>query len=198
MDIVNSLILDPRYHDVLSIVKGFRNGVVYGTKIRFPHALVMTLLFRTGSAQDKLKAILKATKAHARGLALFVTTYKSLMLLQRYLSASGKNTDIHTFVAGFVGGYFVFGEKTSVNQQIVLYLFSRVAMGLVNTAMKATNFEAPPRSFALFAALCWGLVMVLFRRDKAMLQDSLKNSMTYLYEDSNHWSSLKTLFWHNK
>ncbi|KAJ2430256.1 hypothetical protein IW137_001527 [Coemansia sp. RSA 1287] len=195
---MDEFILSPQYRDILSLVKGFRNGVVYGTKIRFPHALVMTLLFRTGSPQQKITAILQATKAHARGLAFFVTGYKSLMLLQRYLSATGKNTDVHTFIAGFVSGYFVFGEKTSVNQQIILYLFSRIAMGLVNTAMKTTKFKAPPNSFALFAALCWGVVMVLFRRDKSVLQDSLRSSMTYLYEDSNHWSSLKTLLWHNK
>ncbi|KAJ1742475.1 hypothetical protein LPJ78_000211 [Coemansia sp. RSA 989] len=195
---MDDIVLNPRYHDVLSLVKGFRNGVVYGSKIRFPHALVMTLLFRNGSLQEKVSAILSATKAHARGLAFFVTGYKSLMLLQRYLSASGKNTDVHTFIAGFISGYFVFGEKTSVNQQIILYLFSRISMGLVNTALKATNLKTPKNSFALFAALCWGMVMVLFRRDKTVLQDSLKNSMTYLYEDSNHWTSLKTLLWHNK
>ncbi|KAJ2162317.1 hypothetical protein GGF46_000808 [Coemansia sp. RSA 552] len=195
---MEGFVLDPYYHDALSLVKGFRNGVVYGSKIRFPHALVMTLLFRSGSPQQKLTAILKATKAHARGLAFFVTTYKSLMILQRRLSASGKNSDLHAFVAGFAGGYLVFGEKTSVNQQIILYLFSRIAMGLVNTAMKATSFEAPSNSFALFAAICWGTVMVLFRRDKSVLQDSLQNSMTYLYEDSNRWTSLKTLLWHNK
>lgn len=33
-------------HDLLAIIKGFRNGLVYGAKIRFPHALVMTFLFR--------------------------------------------------------------------------------------------------------------------------------------------------------
>ncbi|KAJ2082310.1 hypothetical protein H4R24_001686 [Coemansia sp. RSA 988] len=195
---MDDTVLDPRYHSVLSLIKGFRNGVVYGTKIRFPHALVMTLLFRTGSPREKVNAILKATTAHARGLAFFVTTYKSMMLIQRYLSASGKNTDLHTFIAGFVGGYFVFGEKTSVNQQIILYLFSRIAMGLANTLIKASSIEAPQGSFALFAALCWGTVLVLFRRDRSVLQDSLRSSMTYLYEDSNHWTSLKTLLWHNK
>jgi hypothetical protein len=37
-------------HDscILSVLRGFRNGVVYGCKIRFPHALVMTLLFKEG------------------------------------------------------------------------------------------------------------------------------------------------------
>lgn len=35
-------------HDLLSIVKGFRNGIVYGAKIRLPHAFVMTFLFQNG------------------------------------------------------------------------------------------------------------------------------------------------------
>lgn len=35
------------FRDLLSIIKGFRNGLVYGFKIRFPHALVMTFLFRS-------------------------------------------------------------------------------------------------------------------------------------------------------
>ena len=36
----------------LTVMKGFRNGVVYGVKIRAPHALVMTFLFRDGSFVD--------------------------------------------------------------------------------------------------------------------------------------------------
>jgi hypothetical protein len=34
------IVLDPQYHDILTLVKGIRNGIVYGTKVRFPHALV--------------------------------------------------------------------------------------------------------------------------------------------------------------
>lgn len=37
---VEQIILDPKYRDVLAIVKGARNGAVYGAKVRFPHALV--------------------------------------------------------------------------------------------------------------------------------------------------------------
>ncbi|MBE3049789.1 hypothetical protein IMZ48_46290 [Candidatus Bathyarchaeota archaeon] len=37
---VERMLLDPRYKDILGVVKGARNGAVYGTKIRFPHALV--------------------------------------------------------------------------------------------------------------------------------------------------------------
>ena len=37
---IEQVILDPKYRDVLAIVKGARNGAVYGAKVRFPHALV--------------------------------------------------------------------------------------------------------------------------------------------------------------
>jgi peroxisomal membrane protein 4 len=37
---LEQIVRDPRYHDILSLVKTARNGAVYGTKVRFPHALV--------------------------------------------------------------------------------------------------------------------------------------------------------------
>ena len=40
LEIINAIIADPKYHDYLAILKGARNGLVYGVKIRFPHALV--------------------------------------------------------------------------------------------------------------------------------------------------------------
>lgn len=40
---IERIILNPRYHDPLMLVKAVRNGVVYGTKVRFPHALVSVL-----------------------------------------------------------------------------------------------------------------------------------------------------------
>ena len=46
---LNAFVLDPKNQPILSLVKGMRNGVVYGTKIRFPHALVMMMLFRSGT-----------------------------------------------------------------------------------------------------------------------------------------------------
>ena len=39
-DALEKIILDPKYHDILTLVKGVRNGIVYGSKVRFPHALV--------------------------------------------------------------------------------------------------------------------------------------------------------------
>ena len=31
---INEILLDPKYHDILSILKGARNGLVYGVKVR--------------------------------------------------------------------------------------------------------------------------------------------------------------------
>jgi hypothetical protein len=59
-------------HDVLSILKGARNGAVYGAKIRFPHALVMTYLFTTGTQKQKLTRVFRATQQHSRNLMKFV------------------------------------------------------------------------------------------------------------------------------
>ena len=48
MDALEAIIADPAYHDYLAILKGARNGFVYGVKVRFPHALVMSILFGRG------------------------------------------------------------------------------------------------------------------------------------------------------
>lgn len=43
-----AILSDPTYHDYLAILKGARNGLVYGVKVRFPHALIMAILFGRG------------------------------------------------------------------------------------------------------------------------------------------------------
>jgi hypothetical protein len=37
---VERIVLNPQYHDILMLVKAVRNGIIYGCKVRFPHALV--------------------------------------------------------------------------------------------------------------------------------------------------------------
>lgn len=48
MSLINDIIANPAFHDYLAILKGARNGFVYGVKVRFPHALVMSILFGRG------------------------------------------------------------------------------------------------------------------------------------------------------
>lgn len=37
---LDALVVNPDLAPLLSLVKGARNGIVYGSKVRFPHALV--------------------------------------------------------------------------------------------------------------------------------------------------------------
>jgi peroxisomal membrane protein 4 len=51
---LRAILNDPRYHDYLAILKGARNGFVYGVKVRFPHALIMAILFGRGEYVSKV------------------------------------------------------------------------------------------------------------------------------------------------
>ncbi|KAG5939236.1 hypothetical protein E4U53_007849, partial [Claviceps sorghi] len=81
---LESILVDPRYHDLLALLKTARNGAVYGTKVRFPHALVMIFLFRSGTFRQKVALVLRATKKHAMNLARFATIYKATTLALKY------------------------------------------------------------------------------------------------------------------
>ncbi|KAJ3868382.1 MAG: Tim17/Tim22/Tim23/Pmp24 family-domain-containing protein [Lentinula lateritia] len=207
---INDFLLNPVFHDYLAILKGARNGFVYGVKVRFPHALVMSILFGRGDVKTRLKVIYRATKQHAFNLAKFVSLYKTLLLLQKKVNG-GKERSADTFIAGLIGGFLVFGERTAVNEQIVLYVIARVVASFIPRAgspyssspqsPRATALVKPvppnPQYFAVLAAVSWGAVMWLFKERGETIQPGMFNSMTYLYRDSEVWKNLKTLLWHN-
>ncbi|OJD32872.1 peroxisomal membrane protein [Diplodia corticola] len=223
--------LDPKYHDALTLVKGIRNGIVYGSKVRFPHALVL---------RTKAKLVFKATRQHARNLGMFALVYKTGMLLLRRMSPTGKEQHYDAFLAGLAGGYAVFGRtiNSSVSQQIVIYVFARVVLAYAKLMVqpKAGDHhhktgahhghnhghnhghghhgrsgggweiisdpvlaaKVRDNGWTVFASVSWALVMYLFRWHPETLQSSLRSSMHYIYEQSDHWDSLRTLIWHNK
>ncbi len=76
----------------------------------------MTFLFRKGTLQEKIKWILTATMTHAKNLAHFTLIYKTVIYLIRLLVKEIKQ--YHTILAAFIGGYFVFGKKNSINEQV--------------------------------------------------------------------------------
>ncbi|OJD14871.1 hypothetical protein AJ78_04818 [Emergomyces pasteurianus Ep9510] len=201
---LNKVSLDPDLAPFLAVLKGARNGAVYGAKIRFPHALVI---------REKAWLVFKATRQHARNLSFFAVIYKSTMLALRYLGPSGwgKEGPYDTFVAGLLGGYLVFGKSPgSVSQQIVIYVFARVILAMAKISVEPGTHslshlitpEARNTIYAnawpAFASLSWAFVMYLFRWHPAAIQSSLRSSMTYIYADSDHWDSLRTLLLHNK
>ena len=60
-----------------AVIAAALGGSRYGIKIRLPHALIMTLLFRRDqSVSNQVATILKLTRDHAVNLATFAAIYK--------------------------------------------------------------------------------------------------------------------------
>ncbi|PSS25246.1 hypothetical protein M430DRAFT_133521 [Amorphotheca resinae ATCC 22711] len=211
---LESVILNPQYADLLAVLKGARNGAVYGAKVRFPHALVMIFLFRSGTVREKAALVFRATRTHAQNLAKYATVYKLTMLLLKHLgSEPGKEGPFDTFLAGMLGGYLVFGRRSkkghisSVSKQIVIFVFARVMLSLAKLSIQPEvgiirNPELTKRishdAWPVFAALSWGSVMWLFRWYPETVQSGLRSSMDYIYVQSDHWDSLRNFLVYNK
>lgn len=172
--------------------------------MRFPHALVMVFMFRSGSFRKKVGLVLKATRQHAMNLARFATIYKTSMLVLSLLNPKkpGKEGPYDAFFAGALGGYYVFGRYyNSVKQQIVIYVFARVVLALAKLSIEspamtsttptptlftqrfspATKARIQENAWPVFASLSWAMVMYIFRWQPESIQSSLKSSMKYMY-----------------
>jgi Tim17/Tim22/Tim23/Pmp24 family len=158
----------------------------------------MIFLFRQGPIRQKLYLIYKATRQHARNLGLFALVYKSTMLLLRQSSPTAKERQYDSMLAGLAGGYLVFGRAmhSSVNQQIVTYVFARVCLAVAKLAVKPagpgpsggwglirddkTREIVVDNAWPMFAAVSWAAVMYLFRWHAETVQPSLRSSMNYM------------------
>lgn len=245
----------------------------------FPHALVMTFLFsnkpyahlrlrekiiadhdhRLGA---KIKGIFTATRTHATNLAKFVTLYKLLLLLQKKMNG-GKERDLDSLIAGGLGGWWVFGERTAVSvsspsvsprsrsNQVSLdqradrtlrivtdtcLVTTPTILDLVQTPLAALLSEpSAPAAYvqrsesitytARAHALCYRRCRIMGRghvhvssswraypsrhgqqhasvlcTSCLVVLDSRCDAdwVGYLYHDSEAWSDLRTLLWHNK
>ena len=170
---------DPSF--LVSTLRGLRNGIYYGAKVRFMHSLVMTLLFRHGSLKSKVRSILTMTYQHAKNLGCFAFLYKATVYILKKMEGQPKK--YHSFIAGCVAGYIVFREKNNLNYQIYLYVFSRNIVGAVENLVKKGKLPNV-KAFPILAMLSWGIVMYLYMNDPTSLQPSLKSSMDFLYKHS--------------
>jgi peroxisomal membrane protein 4 len=171
----------PHNSCVLAVLRGFRQGLFYGAKVRLPHAAVMTFLFAKGSLSDKLRFIFKATYTHSRNLGMYAAFYKLITCVMR--NVRGVESPMNSIVGGMVGGYFMFGDNNPINAQINMYVFSRICFGAVRACIKQDYFKYWDKAYPIYASLIWGAVMYLFEH-QGTLQNSLTRSMVYLYKVS--------------
>lgn len=81
------------YRELHSVASGLIGGAKYGVKIRLPHALLMTFLFRSNlSASQKLKRVLQLSLEHAVKLAAFASIYKVMIASLKWLSRHLRNS----------------------------------------------------------------------------------------------------------
>lgn len=131
-----SILNNPLYRPLLEIVRTARNGVVYGGKIRFSHALVINLLYRSGSFGPRFIEVLKATTNHAEVLALFAVIYKLALGVLLNDQVLGSNSRlVSKFLAGCFGSWIVYSQHfdyfhPGITHQITLYCFSRVLIAV--------------------------------------------------------------------
>lgn len=126
---------NPVYRSVLEALRSSRNGVVYGGKLRFSHALVVNLLYRTGPYAPRLKQVLTATKEHSVVLASFAFLYKVVVSILTQDKLLGNNHGLIKFVAGALAGWVVYSQhfgvfNPGITHQITLYCYSRVTLAV--------------------------------------------------------------------
>lgn len=116
------------------------------------------------------------------------------MLFLRRASLNGKEHPVHSFLAGLTGGYLVFGRgiQSSVNQQIVIYVFARVVLALAKLSVQRRSEggvgmgrelreKVRMNAWPVFASLSWAMVMWVFRWYPETIQPSLRSSMKYMW-----------------
>lgn len=148
---MSSILTNPLYRPLLEIVKSARNGIVYGGKIRFLHALVINLLYRSGPPLPRLREILQATKNHAEVLAGFAIIYKICCKILASDSFLGpKNGRLIKFLSGAFGSWIVYSQHfgyfhPGITHQITLYCFSRVLIAVGKILLDSYLGHAQPQ-----------------------------------------------------
>ncbi|WLF81537.1 hypothetical protein PVL30_005335 [Lodderomyces elongisporus] len=131
-----TILTNPLYRPLFEILRSARNGIVYGGKLRFSHALVINLLYKSGPLLPRLRSVIEATKDHAEVLAAFAIIYKlAVNVLKSDAFLGPKNLSLCKFVAGCFGSWIVYSGHFNlfhggITHQITLYCFSRVMLAL--------------------------------------------------------------------
>lgn len=167
---------NPLYRPLLEALRSARNGVVYGGKLRFSHALVINLLYRLGPMKPRLTQVFEATKSHAEVLAAFATIYQLGVRLLLHDQVLGGSKGMVKFLAGSFASWVVYSQHfgyfhPGITHQITLYCFSRVLLAAGKIAVDKYLYCAQPKFLVRDGTL------VLFRDLTDHQQKKLKNGV---------------------
>lgn len=193
-ELVTKMIQSGDYKILFDSVKAFRNGFVYGVKVRAPHTLVMTVLWSRPTFRQLIEKIVKASKQHGLNLGKTAFVFRLVhYILTRLIGSESPYAPLCSLLAGGVSGALFWGEQNPINVQVSMYLLSRVLSGLLFAAANKYHAAFPKQAFRAFAGLMWGLVMMLYMHHPETLQTSLQSSMGYIYRESQTYSGLYDL-----
>lgn len=207
-DVIDKLIRAGKYTLLFSLIKAFRQGLVYGVKVRAPHALVLNLVWSSGPLRAIPGKVLHVTRIHALGLALssviFTLTTTLLRQLQFTLKrepsgslALSRDTTSrwwHGALGGFLVGYCMWGDfSSSVHMQMMMYIASRVLVALYHVVSQRLGFKGTVKHYRIYSGLLWALLMTLIQVEPETLQSSMRASLNYVFFQSKRFSCFKDL-----
>lgn len=194
LDRLNRMIRSGDFDVLFTSLKGFRNGVVYGTRVRAPHALVLNLVWSKAPYKSMPRKIFEVTKTHALGLGFSSVIFTVVRALLRSLQG-GRSAVWHTTVAGFLVGFLCWGDVASaVHLQMMMYMLSRVICAYYHLIVKKFNVQVPALSFRIYMGVLYSMVMTLLLLHADTLQPSMRQSLEYIFSDSSKYTSWYDVF----
>ncbi|KEG12695.1 peroxisomal membrane protein 4 [Trypanosoma grayi] len=185
--LINEMIRSGNYKALLNAVKGFRNGFVYGARIRAPHALVLNLVWSNAPYRVMARRIYEATKRHSLSLG---ATGCVISLVRSLLSwLQGGPQVWHSALAGFLVGVLFWGESNPVTVQMSMYILSRILSAMLFILAGKYGWKLPAGAFRVYSGVLWMIVMPLFFYYGDAMQVSMRNSMKYIYQDNEKYTS---------
>uniref|UniRef100_A0A7S3UKD2 Peroxisomal membrane protein 4 n=2 Tax=Oxyrrhis marina TaxID=2969 RepID=A0A7S3UKD2_OXYMA len=175
-------------------VRAIAHAFMYATRIRLVDGLVKAVLYSNKTWSQEGESIIKLTWEHGSQLAAFACMYKAANRLVGAVTGgtTGGGHQVHAAVAGFLGGWMVWGRYSKFNETLNLYLYGRVLYALAQTAQARgylPKSETLPAGsgYRWWSAIVWMIVMYQFERGqkKHPIQSSLYSSMDYLYHKSD-------------
>ncbi|GET89606.1 peroxisomal membrane protein 4, putative [Leishmania tarentolae] len=185
---IDRMIASGNFDIFFTAIKGFRNGVVYGTRVRAPHALVLNLVWSKSPYSSMPKKIFNVTMTHAFGLGYSSVTFAVVRGLLRKLQ--GTTHAWHNALAGFMIGALFWGDPTNgVHIQMMMYILARIVCALYHLLTSKWAVSMPPVAYRLYMGCLWCLTIMFLMYSPDKLQSSMAQSLTYIFKDSGKFRS---------